>query len=73
MSGTMTPSMSDGIVGIKQIAAEAGISAALSQFRSALGAPDPISGAVYGDPRLLPCTVTGTAKSRAMRSIRRNC
>ena len=41
-------------------AAEAGISAALSQFRSALGAPDPISGAVYGDPRLLPCTVTGT-------------
>lgn len=39
-------------------AAEAGIDAALSQMRSANGAPD-INGKIYGDSKKLPCTVQG--------------
>jgi len=40
-------------------AAEAGIEASLSQIRTANGAADVITGAIYGDPRLLPCSVQG--------------
>lgn len=41
-------------------AAEAGIDASLSILRTALGAPDVITGQISGDPRKLPCTVGGT-------------
>ncbi|NUU17656.1 hypothetical protein HP550_10400 [Cellulomonas humilata] len=40
-------------------AAETGVDAAMSQVRSALGAPDAVSGQIYGDPTKLPCTVQG--------------
>ncbi|MGY4642606.1 RICIN domain-containing protein [Cellulomonas sp. URHB0016] len=40
-------------------AAETGLDAALSQMRSALGAPDAITGKIYGNPAKLPCTVQG--------------
>ena len=43
-------------------AAETGIDSALSQVRSALGAPD-ISGNIYGNPQLLPCTVQGNVNA----------
>lgn len=39
-------------------AAETGLDSALSQVRSALGAPD-VNGKIYGDPTKLPCTVQG--------------
>ena len=41
-------------------AAEAGIDASLSILRTALGAPDVITGQISGNPRKLPCTVAGT-------------
>ncbi len=44
-------------------ASEAGLDAALSQLRSSLGAPDLVTGKIYGDPRLLPCTVQGSVNS----------
>ncbi len=40
-------------------AAETGLDAALSQMRSALAAPDLLTGKVYGSPAKLPCTVQG--------------
>ena len=44
-------------------ASEAGLDAALSQLRSSLGAPDILTGKIYGDPRLLPCTVQGSVNA----------
>lgn len=41
-------------------AAETGLDAALSQMRSALGAPDILTGKIFGDPSKLPCTVQGS-------------
>jgi hypothetical protein len=40
-------------------AAEAGVEASLGRIRGAVGAPD-FTGAVYGDPHQLPCSLTGT-------------
>ena len=39
-------------------AAEAGVEVTLSRIRTATGAPD-FTGKIYGDPRKLPCTLTG--------------
>lgn len=45
-------------------AAEAGVESALGRIRSAVGAPD-FTGAIYGNPGALPCTLTGTVAAAA--------
>ena len=45
-------------------AAEAGVEASLARIRTAVGAAD-FTGRVYGDPKKLPCTMTGAVDTAA--------
>lgn len=45
-------------------AAEAGVESALGRIRTAQATPD-FTGRIYGDPRQLPCTVTGSVEGAA--------